>query len=64
MFIIGGFVNGQRVASSEKTDKDNENSWVGGPELPEPRSRFCAVQLSDRIFAVIGGNLKELHSKN
>ena len=34
MYIMGGFVNGERVSSSEKTDKDNEASWVVGPEMP------------------------------
>lgn len=54
MYVIGGFIGGERVASSEKTDDDN--TWVGGPEMPEPRSRFCAVQISEKIFAILGGN--------
>lgn len=59
MFILGGFVNGSRVAGSEKLGKDDADVWSPGPDLPEPRSRFCAVALSKTMFAVIGGETEE-----
>ena len=39
---------------------DAETNWEPGPDLPEPRSRFCAVALPDgKTIAIIGGETDE-----
>ena len=33
--------------------------WRGGPQLQEPRAKFCAVSTADNRFAVLGGETDE-----
>ncbi len=59
MFIAGGFVDGERTATVERLPKDRESGWRSSTSLPEPRSRFCAVAVSDNTVAVVGGESGE-----
>ena len=35
------------------------SEWRGGPQLQEPRAKFCAVSTEDNKFAVLGGETDE-----
>eukprot|EP00095_Tigriopus_kingsejongensis_P005001 snap_masked-scaffold139_size317827-processed-gene-0.5 protein:Tk05001 transcript:snap_masked-scaffold139_size317827-processed-gene-0.5-mRNA-1 annotation:"kelch domain-containing protein" len=63
MLILGGFVEGVRVAGSEQLD-GGESTWAPGPSMPEARSRFCAVALSKTMFAIVGGETEEAMATN
>ena len=59
MYVFGGLVDKVRVSTSEMMEDaigENELTWESGPELPEARSRFCAVTLPDgKTIAILGG---------
>ena len=33
--------------------------WRGGPQLQEPRAKFCAVSTANNRFAILGGETDE-----
>ena len=33
--------------------------WRGGPQLQEPRAKFCAVSTENNRFAILGGETDE-----
>ena len=35
------------------------SEWRGGPQLQEPRAKFCAVSTEDSKLAVVGGETDE-----
>ena len=55
IWAIGGRWGGEELASTEIYTPD-EDAWVGGPGMLEPRSGFGAAVLGDRIF-VAGGEV-------
>jgi len=54
MYIFGGLVDGELARTSEKLSGDE---WTSGPDMPEGRSRFCAVALDDSSIAILGGEI-------
>ena len=55
LLVLGGGVGDNRLATSEYVSPDGDASQPG-PDLPGPRSSFCAVLLSNGQVMLLGGS--------
>jgi len=61
MIVIGGLIDDLRTTTSDRLDGGDGGSgeWRGGPQLQEPRAKFCAVSTENNRFAILGGETDE-----